>query len=158
MWVLFPSFNAALLPLNQRPQAIVNTVFAIAASTTIASAVSHLRGLEKYKFKMEDIRNATLAGGIAVAASSGLIISPWAAILIGMSSGLIAVLCNWEFTPYLERKLGLKESRSVIMLHAVIGLVGAIISVFAAGGASVEAVPSWEEHFYSGKLADYIPR
>jgi len=157
LWVLFPSFNSALVALDQRAQTIVNTIFALASSATIATSVSHLRNPEKNRFLMEDIRNATFAGGIAVAASSNLVISPWAAILTGMLSGLISVACNWQFTPYLARKLNLEESRPVIALHLVIGFIGGWISVIATGGASVDAVPEWQMNFYRNNLAEYIP-
>jgi len=38
------------------------------------------------------IQNATLAGGVAVGAVADMVIEPWAAALIGCSSGAISVL------------------------------------------------------------------
>jgi len=158
LWVLFPSFNAALATFDQRAQTIVNTILALASSNTIATSVSYLRGPEHNKLVMEDVRNATLAGGVAVAASANFVLSPWAAILIGMLAGLISVACNWGFAPYLARKLGLQESRPIVALHAVIGLMGGFISVIATGGAQSNAVRDWELHFYQNHLSSYLPQ
>lgn len=41
---------------------------------------------------MEDIQNATLAGGVAVGSSSDLVIGPWGSILIGIVSGFVSVI------------------------------------------------------------------
>jgi len=158
LWVLFPSFNAAFVIPDQQAQTIVNTILSLASSATFAAAISHLRGPEKNRFEMEDIRNATLAGGVAVSASANLVLSPWAAILIGCCSGFLSVLCNWKFSPFMAKKCGLLESRPVVALHAVIGLAGGLISVAATAGAANNTVPSWELHFYQNNLSAYLPK
>lgn len=158
LWVLFPSFNSALAVESQRAQAIVNTILSLAASTTIAFSVSHLRGPDKGKFSIEDIRTSTLAGGVAIAASANFVLSPWAAILTGMFAGFLGVLSTWYASPYLSRKLKIQEARPVITLHLLIGLMGAIISVIATGGANNNAVRDWEMHFYENNLAAYLPQ
>jgi len=156
LWVLFPTFNSALALTSQRDEAIVNTILALASSTTIATSVSYLRGHSK--LLMEDVRSATLAGGIAVAASANFVLSPWGAILTGMLAGLISVLCNWWLGPALARKMRIQEARPVIALHLIIGLMGGLVSVIATGGAETTAVRDWEMHFYENNLASYIPK
>lgn len=44
------------------------------------------------KFSMEDIQNATLAGGVAVGSSSDLVIGPNFAMVIGLIAGLVSVM------------------------------------------------------------------
>jgi len=44
------------------------------------------------KFSIEDIQNATLAGGVAVGSSSDLVMGPWFSILVGMAAGFVSTL------------------------------------------------------------------
>lgn len=75
--------------MKSKHRVVINTVFALCSSGITAMAGSILlRG----KFSMEDIQNATLAGGVAVGSSSDLVVGPWASILIGMIAGLVSVV------------------------------------------------------------------
>jgi len=89
LWMFWPSFNGALAPLEMQAQhrVVVNTTLALSASALSAMMFSvFLRG----HLCMEDIQNATLAGGVAVGSSSDLVIKPWGAILIGFIAGGIS--------------------------------------------------------------------
>jgi ammonium transporter Rh len=91
LWMFWPSFNGALAPklLGSQHRVIINTVFALSASCLTSFALSiGLRG----KFCMEDIQNATLAGGVAVGSSSDLVIGPGGALIIGVISGAMSTV------------------------------------------------------------------
>lgn len=44
------------------------------------------------KFSMEDVLNATLAGGVVIGASCGIFTNPAAALCIGIFTGIISCL------------------------------------------------------------------
>lgn len=91
LWMFWPSFNGAIAPqlLGSQHRVIINTVFALSASCLASFAISiGVRG----KFAMEDIQNATLAGGVAVGSSSDLVIGPGGALMIGLISGIMSTL------------------------------------------------------------------
>lgn len=48
---------------------------------------------------MEDIMNATLAGGVIIGAPSGIITMPTAAFVIGLIGGIISAYCFVNLTP-----------------------------------------------------------
>lgn len=77
---------------------------------------------------MEYLMNATLAGGVVIGASSGLLINPGAALAIGLLTGVISTMGYQYLTPYLEHKLGLFDTCGVHNLHGIPGLLGGIIS------------------------------
>lgn len=90
LWMFWPSFNGALAPASMKSQhrVVINTVFALSASAMAAFACSAgIRG----KFAMEDIQNATLAGGVAVGSSSDLVVGPYGSLIIGLIAGIISV-------------------------------------------------------------------
>jgi len=102
---------------------IINTVFALTSSALASFALSSaLRG----KFCMEDIQNATLAGGVAVGSSSDLVIGPAGALTIGLIAGSISVLGYVYIKPWLWKKMGLYDTCGVNNLHGMPGLLGGI--------------------------------
>ena len=75
LFCYWPSFNGALASGNAQMRVIVNTVLALTASccTTFATSAAFLKG----KFGMEDILNATLAGGVIVGSTCDMFTMPW---------------------------------------------------------------------------------
>ena len=89
----FPSFNYAVSAQNTFEQnlIVVNTVMSLTGSvlgTFIISALGFGRGLE-----MENILNATIAGGIIIGAPSAFIYRPGLALFIGFMGGTVSTLC-----------------------------------------------------------------
>jgi len=91
LWMFWPSFNGGLAPvaMQSKHRCVINTILSLCSSglTTMAMSIK-LRG----KFSIEDIQNATLAGGVAVGSSSDLVMGPWFALLVGMAAGFVSTL------------------------------------------------------------------
>jgi len=85
---------------------------------------------------MEDVLNATLAGGVIIGASADLVVSAWIALLIGCIGGTISVLGYEVLTPWLAKTIGLHDTCGIHNLHAMPGFIGGIISAICAGSAT----------------------
>ena len=91
LWMFWPSFNAGYFAENgfQKSLVISNTIIALTGSclaTFIVSTLLH------DKFNMEHILNATLAGGVAIGAPSGIVANPGISLTIGIISGTISTI------------------------------------------------------------------
>lgn len=89
LWMFWPSFNAGYFAENafQKSLVISNTIISLTGSclaTFIVSTLLH------DKFNMEHILNATLAGGVAIGAPSGIVANPGISLTIGIVSGAIS--------------------------------------------------------------------
>ncbi|XP_061453335.1 RH-like protein isoform X2 [Rhineura floridana] len=92
LWVFWPSFNSVLIEDGREKQAaICNTYFAMAASAVAAFSLSVATSSDG-KFRMTHIRNATLAGGVALGFSAPIIQHPWIAMTLGLAAGAVSVL------------------------------------------------------------------
>jgi len=88
-----------------------------------------------HKFDMVDIQNATLAGGVAVGSASDLVISPWAAILIGCIGGAVSVLGYTRLQPWLQAQRFLHDTCGVHNLHGMPGVLGGLSGTISAAVA-----------------------
>ena len=84
LWVYWPNFVAGALEPNsvQQQRAAVNTLLALAASSTTAFAVSSLLSADG-KFRPCDIQNGTLAGGVTIGVIANLTLQPATVLLTG---------------------------------------------------------------------------
>merc|ERR1711871_1328501 len=120
LWILWPSFNAALAPTtDSQMRVVINTVLALSSSTTFAFMMSHMVG--RGRFNMVHIQNATLAGGVAIGSSSDLVVGPGGAIFIGALAGMLSVYGFHHVSP---------------MLHGLPGLLGALCGAITCAMAS----------------------
>ena len=135
LWVLWPSFNAALAPTpDSQMRVVINTVLALTSSTTFAFMMSHMVG--RGKFNMVHIQNATLAGGVAIGSSSGLVVGPGGAVFMGALAGMLSVYGFHHISPMLLDKIGLHDTCGVHNLHGLPGLLGALCGAFTCAMAS----------------------
>ena len=135
LWILWPSFNAALAPTaDSQMRVVINTVLALTSSTTFAFMMSHMAG--RGKFNMVHIQNATLAGGVAIGSSSDLVVGPGGAIFIGALAGMLSVYGYHHISPMLHEKLGLHDTCGVHNLHGLPGLLGALCGAFTCAMAT----------------------
>lgn len=137
LWMYWPSFNGALAEGTARHRVIMNTVFALVGSCVTAYCCSFVfRG--KRRFSMVDIQNATLAGGVAMGTSADIIVDPFAALLVGISAGLLSTSGYNHILPALENKFGLHDTCGVLCLHALPGLLGGVIGIITTSAADEE--------------------
>lgn len=84
---------------------------------------------------MEDILNATLAGGVIIGSSSDLVVESVFSILIGFCGGSISVIGYRVLSGWLYNKIGLHDTCGVNNLHGIPGILGAIIGCISAAAA-----------------------
>jgi ammonium transporter Rh len=138
LFLYWPSFNAVSVSAPatavQQNYIVPNTYFAIAASVLAAFTLSSL--YNKGKLRIEDILNASLAGGVIIGANSNLTADIGTAILIGLLGGVISTVGFNKLTPALSDSGFLHDTAGVTNLHALPGLFGGLISAILANNLS----------------------
>ena len=142
LWVYWPSFNAAIAMHSGVTRAVVNTVLSLCGSTLATYLTSAL--FHQTKFCIEDVLNATLAGGVAMGSSADLILHPYGGLLVGLTAGILSTVGYNKIMPFLQRKIKLFDTCGINNLHGMPGLLGGFISVIVLG--SMED-PNFEEVF-----------
>jgi len=134
LWIYWPSFvaGAAVADSEQQGRALVNTILSLSASTVATFSLSALLGSNSV-LRPVDIQNATLAGGVAIGCTANLNMSPFGAIMIGTTAGIVSTLGYNYLQPYLEKNWGLHDTCGIHNLHAMPSVVGALASVILAG-------------------------
>jgi ammonium transporter Rh len=105
LWVFWPSFNSGNLVVGTdsqeilRMRVIINTVFSLTGSCLTAISLSKfMRG----KFEIEDVLNATLAGGVVIGSVCSIVESPVIALVIGCLIGAYSSIGFSRVTPCLN--------------------------------------------------------
>ncbi|XP_044142849.1 RH-like protein [Bufo gargarizans] len=113
LWMFWPSFNSiTLTDPHQLRNAVYNTFFALATSTVTVFSVSALLHQEG-KFKMANVRNAILAGGVSAGFIAHMVQYPW----ISMALGLIAGIVSTTGFTYLQNTMNL-----ITLVHDTCGI------------------------------------
>jgi len=128
LFCFWPSFNGAVAGTNVQERAVVNTFLAICSSCLVAFLVTALTD-EHSKFRMVEIQNSTIAGGVAIGAAADMMVDPWGAMLAGGVAGTISVLGYKYLTPLLKEKIGLEDTCGIHNLHGMPGLLGGLVAV-----------------------------
>ncbi len=135
LWIFWPSFCAALVPVEQVPQTVVNVVLALSGSTLATYFASvYLRG----KMSVADVANASLAGGVAIG-STCVYASTYEAMAIGVLAGLLSTFGFAVIQPRLQRKLAMVDTCGVSNLHGFPGLMGGLAALFVVTGISIQS-------------------
>lgn len=131
LWLFWPSFNFGAFAENPFEQSMIvaNTLLSLTGSCVAALIFSGLLG---HKFEMEDILNATLAGGVIIGAPCGILYLPGVALGIGAIGGAVSTICFKKLAPWLNEKIGLNDSCGVHNLHGIPGMIGGISSAIIA--------------------------
>jgi ammonium transporter Rh len=85
---------------------------------------------------MEDILNATLAGGVIIGAPSGIFTNPAGSLCIGIFAGVVSCLGYRYLQAKLQDWIGLHDSCGVHNLHGMPGILGGIFSAIAIASYS----------------------
>ena len=152
LFIFFPSFNAALAPNGTQQRVVINTILSLVASVVFAFLVS--RTFRKKYISIRDVQSGAIAGGIAIASAHSIIIVPGAALIIGAVAATATIIANIWLQPFLEEKTNFRfsDTRGVISLHGIPGLMAAIAGIVSTGIAnrhSIYGQPS-DEIFHYG--------
>lgn len=130
LWLFWPSFCAALVPVEAIPHTVVNVFLALCGSTLVTYILSiSIRG----KINIADIANAALAGGVAIGSTCDHA-SHGSAIVIGVLAGAISTI---GFAIIQDRqKIFLKtvDTCGVTNLHGMPGLLGGLAAILVIDG------------------------
>ncbi len=127
LWIFWPSFATALVPLEDMPQTVVNTLLALSGATIATYFLSSK--LHNGKTSMVDMANAALAGGVAIGSLCD-VVSPTGAFGIGLLAGTVSVLGYVFLQPVLESRFKLVDTCGVHNLHGMPGLIGGLSAFF----------------------------
>jgi ammonium transporter Rh len=131
LWLFWPSFATAIVPFEEMPQTVVNTVLALCGATLSTYFLSTY--FHKGKTSMVDMANAALAGGVAIGSTCN-IISPTGAFAVGLVAGAVSVIGYVFIQPVLESRFKLVDTCGVHNLHGMPGLLGAIVAMMVVPG------------------------
>jgi ammonium transporter Rh len=140
LWLFWPSFATAIVPFEEMPQTIVNTLLSLSGATLATYFLSTY--LHKGKTSMMDMANAALAGGVSIGSTCN-IVGPTGAFTIGVLAGILSVIGYVFIQPMLESKIKLVDTCGVHNLHGMPGLLGglsAIVIVPGVAGAQIAGI------------------
>jgi len=151
LWIMWPSFNAAVArPGAAQVRAVLNTFLSLCSSTMATYLFSRYVG--ENKFDIVHIQNSTLAGGVAMGVAADLHVSPLGAIICGFLVGTISVLGYRYITPYLSRRFNIQDICGINNLHGMPGISSCIIGIF------VTLAASHSKEKYGDEYDSYFPR
>jgi ammonium transporter Rh len=131
LWLFWPSFCSAVVPADQMPKTVINTLLALCGATLVTYAAGV--ALRKGKLGIADMANAALAGGVAIGATCNQASAP-AAMLIGALAGGLCVVGYNIIQPRLQNALKIVDTCGVHNLHGMPGLLGGVAAIFIVPG------------------------
>lgn len=134
LWLFWPSFATAIVPFEDMPQTVVNTLLALSGATLATYFLS--THFHKGKTSMVDMANAALAGGVAIGSTCN-VVGPTGAFMIGLLAGALSVIGYVFIQPWLESKLKLIDTCGVHNLHGMPGLLGGLSAIVVVPGVAV---------------------
>ncbi|MEI6060376.1 MAG: ammonium transporter [Bacteroidota bacterium] len=135
LWVFWPSFCAALVPIEAIPHTVVNVFLALCGSTLATYVASvMIRG----KVSIADIANAALAGGVAIGATCDFASHPQA-MIIGVIAGVISTAGFAIFQKKQQNFHKIIDTCGVSNLHGLPGLFGGLAAIVVIDGIDVSA-------------------
>jgi ammonium transporter Rh len=135
LWMFWPSFCAALVPIQAIPHTIVNVFLALCGSTFITYIISTtIRG----KISIADIANAALAGGVAIGSTCDHA-SHIAALVIGVLAGGISTIGFALLQDKQKNLIKAVDTCGVTNLHGLPGLFGGLAAIPVIAGLNAES-------------------
>ena len=134
LWIFWPSFTSAIVAPSQVILTAINTVFALCGATLATYIFSKiLRG----KIEIEDIANASLAGGVAIGSACN-VVAPGYAMLIGIAAGTLSTFGYAVIADKVQKFIKGTDTCGVHNLHGMPGLLGGLAAIFVTGNAPVQ--------------------
>ena len=135
LWVFWPSFCAALVPVEAIPHTVVNVFLALCGSTMATYFASVLiRG----KVHVADIANAALAGGVAIGATCDFASHPQA-MIIGGVAGIISTVGFAVLQEKQQKFHKIIDTCGVSNLHGIPGIFGGLAAIAVVPGLDISA-------------------
>jgi ammonium transporter Rh len=135
LWVFWPSFCAALVPVAAIPHTVVNVFIALCGSTLATYIASVLiRG----KVCVADIANAALAGGVAIGATCDFATHPQA-MIIGIIAGTISTIGFAILQGKQQKFHKLIDTCGVSNLHGIPGIFGGLAAIIIVPNLDIYA-------------------
>eukprot|EP00301_Raphidiophrys_heterophryoidea_P014730 c23185_g1_i1.p1 GENE.c23185_g1_i1~~c23185_g1_i1.p1 ORF type:complete len:505 (+),score=91.91 c23185_g1_i1:69-1517(+) len=131
LWLFWPSANAALAEGPEQHKVVMNTLLALCSSTVTVFITSALLRKDN-KFKISDVQNASLSGGVAIGSVASLVIRPWLALVIGGIAGILGVVGYTHVQPFLWRKFKIHDTCGINNFHGLPGILGGITGAMAS--------------------------
>lgn len=131
LWLFWPSFCSAVVPMEQFAATAVNTILALCGATASTYLFSLI--LRKGKVTIGDMANAALAGGVAIGATCNIVTAP-IAFAIGAVAGALCVIGYAVVHPKLQNILRIVDTCGVHNLHGMPGLFGGLVAIFVIPG------------------------
>ena len=131
LWIFWPSFCSAVVPHDQMPVTVINTIMSLSGATIVTCLASP--ALRKGRLSIGDVANAALAGGVAIGATCNRV-SPLGAFAIGLLAGAICVIGYALIQSRLQSLLKMVDTCGVHNLHGMPGLLGGIIAIVVVPG------------------------
>ncbi|MBK7213283.1 MAG: ammonium transporter [Bacteroidales bacterium] len=163
LWVFWPSFCAALVPVEAIPHTVVNVFLALCGSTLITYVLSMtLRG----KIHIADIANAALAGGVAIGSTCDHA-THGAAIFIGVLAGAVSTIGFVLVQDKQKYLLKAVDTCGVTNLHGLPGLMGGFAAIAVVTGIDtasqlsgilITVVVALFVGFFTGKVLNLFGR
>ena len=163
LWVFWPSFCAALVPVEAIPHTVVNVFLALCGSTLITYVLSMtLRG----KIHIADIANAALAGGVAIGSTCDHA-THGAAIFIGALAGAVSTIGFVLVQDKQKYLLKAVDTCGVTNLHGLPGLMGGFAAIAVVTGIDtasqlsgilITVVVALFVGFFTGKVLNLFGR
>jgi ammonium transporter Rh len=145
LWMYWPSCNAGFFATTEFHRSLIigNTIVSLTGSCLAAFATTSFM---RRKFNMEDIINATLAGGVAIGAPSGVVANLGVSLAIGIFAGFMSVFAYTKIMPKIEHGfLGIHDTCGAHNLHGIPGLMGGLVSAMVI--ASYQSYPGFDESY-----------
>ena len=126
LWVMWPSFNAAMAPSGTQLPAIVNTVLCQVVTTCSAYLFSHII---YGKFTPTELKLSGMAGGIAIGSVVGAVTPPYVPVVMGGFTGILVAL--FPVFDRVWRFIGLRDTNHSFSLHGLVGLASSFYGMVA---------------------------
>jgi ammonium transporter Rh len=131
LWVFWPSFCAALVPVAEIPATAANVILSLCGAT--AATYIAAMALRKGKISVVEIANATIAGGVAIGSTCDKV-SLSTAFVIGLLAGVLSTFGFVVLQERFQRLIKRVDTCGVMYLHGLPGVLGGVAAAVVVDG------------------------